>query len=63
MGIGLSSVALTFLFLEMFFHFKAQQYEWVKERYPGLYAEIKKYVKEGRFLPVGGTWVEMVGRA
>ena len=35
----------------------------MKERYPGLYADIKKYVKEGRFLPVGGTWVEMVRRA
>ena len=39
---------------------QAQQYEWVKERYPGLYADIKKYVAEGRFIPVGGTWVEMV---
>jgi alpha-mannosidase len=39
---------------------QAQQYEWVKERYPSLYADIKKYVAEGRFIPVGGTWVEMV---
>ncbi|XP_060596944.1 alpha-mannosidase 2C1-like isoform X1 [Ruditapes philippinarum] len=40
---------------------QAQQYEWVKERYPSLYADIKKYVAEGRFIPVGGTWVEMDG--
>lgn len=40
---------------------QAQQYEWVKERYPGLYAEIKKFVKSGQFVPVGGAWVEMDG--
>ncbi|XP_053397678.1 alpha-mannosidase 2C1-like isoform X2 [Mercenaria mercenaria] len=40
---------------------QAQQYEWVKERYPSLYADMKKYITEGRFIPVGGTWVEMDG--
>ncbi|XP_064614713.1 alpha-mannosidase 2C1-like [Liolophura sinensis] len=40
---------------------QAQQYEWVKEHYPGLYTEISKMVKTGRFLPVGGCWVEMDG--
>ncbi|KAL4232509.1 hypothetical protein ACF0H5_007201 [Mactra antiquata] len=40
---------------------QAQQYEWIKERYPSLYEDIKKFVKEGRFIPVGGTWVEMDG--
>ncbi|XP_078331778.1 alpha-mannosidase 2C1-like [Crassostrea virginica] len=40
---------------------QAQQYEWVKDNYPGLYAKIKDLVREGRFIPVGGTWVEMDG--
>ena len=43
-----------------FFWWQAQQYEWVKDNYPGLYAKIKDLVREGRFIPVGGTWVEMV---
>ena len=42
------------------FMIQAQQFEWVKIHYPGLYAEIKKYVSEGRFIPVGSVWVEMV---
>ncbi|XP_054858782.1 alpha-mannosidase 2C1 [Eublepharis macularius] len=40
---------------------QAQQFEWVKSRYPGLYAKIQDFAKEGRFIPVGGTWVEMDG--
>jgi alpha-mannosidase len=32
----------------------------VKQHYPILFEEIKKYVKQGRFIPVGGCWVEMV---
>jgi alpha-mannosidase len=32
----------------------------MKENYTGLYAQIKDFVKRGRFIPVGGTWVEMV---
>uniref|UniRef100_A0ABM5EXU9 alpha-mannosidase n=1 Tax=Pogona vitticeps TaxID=103695 RepID=A0ABM5EXU9_9SAUR len=40
---------------------QAQQFEWVKNWYPGLYAAIQNFVKEGRFIPVGGTWVEMDG--
>ncbi|XP_065436203.1 alpha-mannosidase 2C1-like [Chrysemys picta bellii] len=39
---------------------QAQQFEWVRNWYPGLYAQIQDYAKEGRFIPVGGTWVEMV---
>jgi len=39
---------------------KAQQFEWVKQDYPSLYEKIKKYVALGRFIPIGGTWVEMV---
>ncbi|KAM8972229.1 alpha-mannosidase 2C1 [Pelodytes ibericus] len=40
---------------------QAQQLEWVKIWYPGLYSQIKEYVKLGQFIPVGGTWVEMDG--
>ncbi|XP_075432236.1 alpha-mannosidase 2C1 isoform X2 [Ascaphus truei] len=40
---------------------QAQQLDWVKCWYPGLYSQIKNYVKLGQFLPVGGTWVEMDG--
>ncbi|KAI9027983.1 galactose mutarotase-like domain-containing protein [Hyaloraphidium curvatum] len=36
-----------------------QQLEWMKQLYPGLFDEIKKYAKLGRFIPIGGTWVEM----
>ncbi|XP_061451222.1 alpha-mannosidase 2C1 isoform X2 [Rhineura floridana] len=40
---------------------QAQQFEWVKIWYPGLYTMIQNFAKEGRFIPVGGTWVEMDG--
>ncbi|XP_075064270.1 alpha-mannosidase 2C1 [Mixophyes fleayi] len=40
---------------------QAQQLEWVKTRYPGLFSQIKEYAKLGQFIPVGGTWVEMDG--
>jgi alpha-mannosidase len=36
----------------------AQHYAWVKERDPELYEEIRARVREGRWVPVGGTWVE-----
>ena len=35
-----------------------QLYEFLKERYPGLYSRIKERVKEGRWEPEGGMWVE-----
>ncbi|XP_069480651.1 alpha-mannosidase 2C1 isoform X2 [Ambystoma mexicanum] len=40
---------------------QAQQFEWVKSWYPGLYSQIKDCVRRGQFVPVGGTWVEMDG--
>ncbi|XP_072045135.1 alpha-mannosidase 2C1-like [Amphiura filiformis] len=40
---------------------QAQQFDWVKTNYPGLYSRLKEQVKRGRFIPVGGTWVEMDG--
>jgi len=36
----------------------AQFYQWVKEADPALFGEIKALVKEGRWNPVGGWWVE-----
>lgn len=39
---------------------QAQQFEWVRSWYPGLYAQIQHFVAKGQFIPVGGTWVEMV---
>jgi alpha-mannosidase len=37
---------------------QAQQYEWIKNDYPDLYERIRQKVKEGRFIPAGGSWVE-----
>jgi alpha-mannosidase len=36
----------------------AQQYAWLKASYPAVYEKVKARVAEGRFIPVGGTWVE-----
>jgi len=36
----------------------AQQYAWLKEHYPELFARVKAQVAAGRFVPVGGMWVE-----
>ncbi|MCZ2261787.1 alpha-mannosidase, partial [Isoptericola sp. QY 916] len=36
----------------------AQQYSWVQEHYPELFERIRERVREGRFVPVGGMWVE-----
>ena len=36
----------------------AQQYAWMKEHRPEVYARIKAAIAEGRFLPLGGMWVE-----
>lgn len=36
----------------------AQQYAWIRDHYPALYARIRQRVAEGRFIPVGSMWVE-----
>ncbi|MDT4902260.1 MAG: alpha-mannosidase [Pseudonocardiales bacterium] len=36
----------------------AQQYAWMREHHPQLYARIAAKVDTGQFLPVGGMWVE-----
>jgi len=33
----------------------------MKQYYPGLWEEIKEYVAAKKFVPVGGTWIEMDG--
>ena len=37
---------------------QAQQLAWIKEQRPDVYARVKQKVTEGRFVPVGGMWVE-----
>lgn len=37
---------------------QAQQYAWIKEHRPEVYARVKQAVAEGRFVPAGGMWVE-----
>ncbi|MDR1190591.1 MAG: alpha-mannosidase [Verrucomicrobiales bacterium] len=36
----------------------AQQYAWMKEYYPGIYADIKAAIKRGQWEPIGSMWVE-----
>lgn len=36
----------------------AQQYAWMKAHYPELFERIRARAAEGRFVPVGGMWVE-----
>ncbi|MFC5994471.1 alpha-mannosidase [Pseudonocardia hispaniensis] len=37
---------------------QAQHYQWLKEHYPSLYGRLREQVAAGRFVPVGGMWVE-----
>lgn len=41
-----------------FFQSQPQLYDYTKKKYPELYAKIKERVKEGRWEPEGGMWVE-----
>ncbi len=36
----------------------AQQYAWLAEHHPELFARVRERVAQGRFVPVGGMWVE-----
>jgi len=36
----------------------AQQYAWLRDHRPEVWTEVAKWVGEGRFVPVGGMWVE-----
>ena len=37
---------------------QAQQYAWIEERHPELFEQIRAAVDAGRWIPVGGSWVE-----
>ncbi|MEU9734571.1 glycoside hydrolase family 38 C-terminal domain-containing protein [Streptomyces sp. NPDC048002] len=37
---------------------QAQQWAWVKEHRPEVWARVRKAVADGRFVPTGGMWVE-----
>ncbi|HEX5114974.1 MAG TPA: glycoside hydrolase family 38 C-terminal domain-containing protein [Pseudonocardiaceae bacterium] len=37
---------------------QAQQLAWVRDQYPEVYSRIRAHVAAGRFIPVGGMWVE-----
>jgi alpha-mannosidase len=37
---------------------QAQQFAWLKEHRPEVYARVKEKVADGQFVPVGGMWVE-----
>jgi alpha-mannosidase len=37
---------------------QAQQYKWLKQHYPAAFDRVKGKVKQGAFLPIGGSWVE-----
>jgi alpha-mannosidase len=39
-------------------HSTAAAYEWMEEKYPALFEEIRRRVKEGRWEVIGGMWVE-----
>jgi alpha-mannosidase len=36
----------------------AQQYLWMRDGYPAIWERIRERVREGRWIPVGGMWVE-----
>ncbi|MFE2943256.1 alpha-mannosidase [Streptomyces sp. NPDC059255] len=39
----------------------AQHFAWLEEHHPELFARVHRYVEQGRFVPVGGMWVEPDG--
>jgi alpha-mannosidase len=40
---------------------QAQHYAWLRDDQPDLWARVKERVADGRFVPVGGMWVECDG--
>ncbi|MFF9163707.1 alpha-mannosidase [Streptomyces longwoodensis] len=40
---------------------QAQQYAWVRDHYPRVWARIRTAVEKGQWAPVGGMWVEADG--
>ncbi|KAG2005473.1 alpha-mannosidase [Coprinopsis cinerea AmutBmut pab1-1] len=39
----------------------AQQYKWLELLYPALFLNVKQKIAEGKFHPIGGSWVENDG--
>ncbi|MEU7855937.1 glycoside hydrolase family 38 C-terminal domain-containing protein [Nonomuraea sp. NPDC049141] len=39
----------------------AQHFSWLEEHYPELFDRVRHHVEQGRFVPVGGMWVEADG--
>ncbi|WP_433510483.1 alpha-mannosidase [Nonomuraea sp. CA-143628] len=39
----------------------AQHFSWLEEHYPELFERVRHHVEQGRFVPVGGMWVEADG--
>ena len=39
----------------------AQHFAWLEERHPDLFERVRPRIAEGRFIPVGGMWVESDG--
>ncbi|MEW1718178.1 glycoside hydrolase family 38 C-terminal domain-containing protein [Streptomyces sp. NPDC093109] len=39
----------------------AQHFAWLEEHQPALFSRVRRHVEEGRFVPVGGMWVEPDG--
>lgn len=37
---------------------QAQQFKWLKQLYPSVFARVSAKVKSGQFHPIGGSWVE-----
>ena len=42
----------------VFAHSQAQHYAWLQEREPELFEAVRAAAAQGRWVPVGGTWVE-----
>ncbi|HEY6889371.1 MAG TPA: glycoside hydrolase family 38 C-terminal domain-containing protein [Solirubrobacter sp.] len=42
----------------VFAHSQAQHYAWLQARDPDVYARVKAAIAAGRWIPVGGTWIE-----
>ncbi|BGP23098.1 Glycoside hydrolase, 38 vacuolar alpha mannosidase [Rhodotorula toruloides] len=37
---------------------QAQQFKWLEQDYPLLFQKVREGVQEGKFIPIGGMWVE-----
>lgn len=35
------------------------QFKWLEKLYPKLFSVVRSKIEEGRFMPIGGSWVEM----